>query len=116
MLANIKTAQLLKYHSAHDEEKVEIVLNPVTVFHKALENCKPVLTLTKVYKGGVRYNVGISCTFLTLSLADNFFNPCKVGKLFSENLQNRGYVQTSQLIIYKNKENINWISNYVILQ
>lgn len=62
MLVNIKTAQILKYHSASDIEKSGIVLNPVTIFHEALENCKPVLTLTKVYKGGVRYNVPIACT------------------------------------------------------
>ena len=28
------------------------------------------------------------------------FNPCRVGELFLENLQNRGYAQTNQLIIY----------------
>ena len=34
------------------------------------------------------------------------FNPYRVDKLFSENLQNRDYVQTSQLIMYKNKQNL----------
>ena len=28
-------------------------------------------------------------------------NPCRMVELFSENLQNRGYVQTSESIIYK---------------
>lgn len=64
MLANIKTVQILKYHSASDTEKAGIVGNPVTIFHEALENCKPVLTLTKVYKGVVRYNVSISALIL----------------------------------------------------
>ena len=34
-----------------------------------------------------------------ISQVDNFF--CKLSKLFSQNLQNIGYIQTSQLIIYK---------------
>ena len=43
------------------------------------------------------------------------FNSCRMGKLFSENLQNRGYVQTSQLIIYKKHEKPdNLISNCVL--
>lgn len=62
MLTNIKIAQILKYHSVPDVEKIEIELNPLTIFHEALENVKPVLTLTKVYKGGVRYNVPIACS------------------------------------------------------
>ncbi|CAI9722558.1 Hypothetical predicted protein [Octopus vulgaris] len=71
MLESIKISQLEKYHKASDEVKTEIVLNPVTIFHEALENCKPVLYLMKVYKGGVRYNVPVCCppkkqTFLAM--------------------------------------------------
>ena len=39
--------------------------------------------------------------YLTLSQADYSLNLCKVGKIFSQNSQNTGHVQTSQLIIYK---------------
>ena len=48
----------------------------------------------------VEFVVTISYS-LTLLLVDNYFNTCRVNKLFSENLQNRGYVQLSQIIIYK---------------
>ena len=43
------------------------------------------------------------------SFAKNFFNPCRVRELFSENFQNRGYIQASQLIIYKKKPKQNMI-------
>ena len=43
-------------------------------------------------------------SILTLLQTESFFNPCKVGKLFSENLQNRWYVQTSQLMIHKKQK------------
>ena len=39
---------------------------------------------------------------LSLLQADDYFNPRRVGELFSENLQNRNHVQTSQFIMYKN--------------
>ena len=42
--------------------------------------------------------------FMHLSQAENCFYPCRVGELFSENLQYSGYVQTGQLIIYKKKK------------
>ena len=43
-------------------------------------------------------NSGISK--LILLQADKFFNPCKGGDLFSEKLQIRRYIQTSQLITH----------------
>ena len=43
-----------------------------------------------------------------------FLNLCRVGKLLLENLENSGYVQTSQLIIYKKQTKYNkLISNFV---
>ncbi|GAB1602891.1 28S ribosomal protein S7, mitochondrial-like [Argonauta hians] len=71
MLETIKISQLEQYHQASPEEKSEIVLNPLVIFHEAIENCKPVLHLMKVHKGGVRYNVPVSCppkrqTFLAM--------------------------------------------------
>ena len=45
--------------------------------------------------------------YLTLSQADDFFNPYREGELFRENFQKRGYFQTRQLVIYKNnKQNL----------
>ena len=54
---NIKHMQVEKYHRANEEERKNIECNPVTIFKEALENCKPILTLTKVVKGGVAYQV-----------------------------------------------------------
>lgn len=55
---NVKRIQLEKYHKCKtEEEKSKIELNPKAVFHKAVENCKPVLYLTPIKRGGVRYQV-----------------------------------------------------------
>ena len=49
---------------------------------------------------------------LTLLQADHFFNFCRVGELFKENLQNREYVQASQSIMFKKeKKTANLISD-----
>lgn len=40
-----------------DEESEEIELNPVTLFHKAVENCKPLVVTKKVRRGGATYQV-----------------------------------------------------------
>lgn len=50
-----------KYHLAKDEEKKEEILtDPMEIFHKALQNCKPVLDVTNVKRGGVIYKVFFS--------------------------------------------------------
>lgn len=56
---NVKRIQLEKYHKASEEEKSTIELNPKQVFHKAVLNCKPVLALTPIKRGGVTYQVRI---------------------------------------------------------
>lgn len=54
----VKRLQLEKYHKAStEEEKSKITLNPKEVFHNAIENCKPILQLTPIKRGGVRYQV-----------------------------------------------------------
>lgn len=54
----IKRIQLEKYHKAKsEEEKMNIELNPKEIFHKAISNCKPLLQLTPIKRGGVRYQV-----------------------------------------------------------
>ncbi|KFM72035.1 28S ribosomal protein S7, mitochondrial, partial [Stegodyphus mimosarum] len=57
--ARIKRIQLAKYHSASDEEKSSIELDPRAIFTHAIENCKPVLALTPIKKGGITYQVPV---------------------------------------------------------
>lgn len=54
--------QIENYHKAPSEaEKAMIVTDPLKIFHGAVENCKPLLTLKTIEKGGSRYRVrGIS--------------------------------------------------------
>ncbi|CAH1115984.1 unnamed protein product [Phaedon cochleariae] len=60
---SIKKIQLEKYHKCESEEdKQKIELNPRVVFHKAVENCKPVIHLTPIKRGGVRYQVPVPIT------------------------------------------------------
>lgn len=57
---NIKRMQLERYHkSKSDDDKSKIELNPRVIFHRAVENCKPVITLTPIKRGGVRYQVPV---------------------------------------------------------
>lgn len=59
-LESIKRLQLEKYHKCqNEEEKKTIELNPRVIVHNAVENCKPVLELTPIKRGGVRYQVSI---------------------------------------------------------
>lgn len=54
----IKMTQLTKYHSAKtQEERDTIETNPYKIIHQAVENCKPLLSLEEVRKGGVIYRV-----------------------------------------------------------
>ncbi|KAG2460990.1 28S ribosomal protein S7, mitochondrial [Polypterus senegalus] len=56
-LENIKRKQVEKYHKAPPSEKDGIECNPYTIFHQALENCKPVIGLTSIQRGGKNYQV-----------------------------------------------------------
>lgn len=60
---NIKRMQLEKYHKCQDNvDKEKIELDPREIFHKAVDNCKPVLSLTPIKRGGVRYQVPVPVT------------------------------------------------------
>ncbi|XP_046569654.1 28S ribosomal protein S7, mitochondrial-like [Haliotis rubra] len=62
MLENLKRIQVEKYHKTEDlQEKESIECNPLTIFHTAVQNCEPILILTKVQRGGVMYQVPIPC-------------------------------------------------------
>lgn len=57
---NIKRMQLERYNLAEDaEEKARIETNPMRIFHGAVENCRPVMTLTPIKRGGVKYQVPV---------------------------------------------------------
>lgn len=57
-LESIKRKQVEKYHKAPQAEKETIECNPRVIFHQALENCKPVVGLASIQKGGKSYQVG----------------------------------------------------------
>jgi len=62
-LQTVKQIQLEKYHKAKSEEvKSNILLDPKVIFHRAVENCKPVLSLTPIKRGGVTYQVPVPIT------------------------------------------------------
>lgn len=46
-----------KYHKSAVEKKAVIECNPYKIFHEALENCKPVVGLASIQKGGKTYQV-----------------------------------------------------------
>ena len=47
--------QIEKFNKADKEKQKEIETNPLKIFIDALENCKPILKLTTVKKGGISY-------------------------------------------------------------
>lgn len=60
---NIKRIQLERYHLAKsDEEKESIELNPRVLLHQAIENCRPLMRLVNVKRGGTNYKVPIPIT------------------------------------------------------
>ncbi|XP_006018322.1 28S ribosomal protein S7, mitochondrial isoform X2 [Alligator sinensis] len=56
-LEAIKRKQMKKYHEASEEEKVNIECNPYTIFHQAVNNCKPIIGLGKIKRGGKVYQI-----------------------------------------------------------
>ncbi|KRY39877.1 28S ribosomal protein S7, mitochondrial [Trichinella spiralis] len=54
----IKRKQVKKWLACNsDEERKEIECNPWKIFHKAIENCTPVLKLMPATRGGITYQV-----------------------------------------------------------
>ncbi|XP_032900328.1 28S ribosomal protein S7, mitochondrial isoform X2 [Amblyraja radiata] len=54
---SIKRKQIESYHKSSESEKDVIECNPHKIFHQALENCKPVIGLISVQRGGKSYQV-----------------------------------------------------------
>lgn len=52
-----KRIQLKRYHTAADEDKESIELDPFVIFHQALNNCTPILQLQPCKRGGITYQV-----------------------------------------------------------
>ncbi|XP_014274028.1 small ribosomal subunit protein uS7m [Halyomorpha halys] len=62
-LQQVKRIQIQKYHKETDpDEKAKVVLDPLKVFHAAVENCKPLLNLTPIKRGGATYQVPVPIT------------------------------------------------------
>ena len=60
---NIKRTQLERYNLAKmDEEREAIELNPRKILHQAIENCRPLMILINVKRGGTNYKVPIPIT------------------------------------------------------
>ncbi|XP_068192137.1 small ribosomal subunit protein uS7m [Antennarius striatus] len=61
-MERIKRTQVEKYHKAPKEKKESIECNPYAIFHQALENCKPVVGLENIQRGGKNFQVPIPLT------------------------------------------------------
>ncbi|XP_002734621.1 small ribosomal subunit protein uS7m-like [Saccoglossus kowalevskii] len=55
----IKRVQVEKYHKAAADSRGRIETNPNVIFHRALENIKPVIGLTSITRGGKSYQVPV---------------------------------------------------------
>lgn len=59
---NIKRIQLERYHLADESEKLNIETDPRKILHQAIENCRPLLQVTPIKRGGVKYQVPVPIT------------------------------------------------------
>jgi small subunit ribosomal protein S7 len=59
---NIKRTQLERYNLAEGAEKDSIETNPLTILHKAVANCRPILQTTPIKRGGATYQVPVPIT------------------------------------------------------
>lgn len=60
---NIKRIQLERYNlSKTDEERESLELNPRMLLHQAIENCRPLMRLVNVKRGGTNYKVPVPIT------------------------------------------------------
>ena len=55
--------QIEKWHTeTSPEKKQEIETNPLKIFLTALENCKPLVKVQRINKGGINYQVPVPIT------------------------------------------------------
>lgn len=59
-MRRIKHVQLTKYHSTTDlEAKLAIELNPYTIFHQAIQNATPAMSLKSSQKGAAKFQIPV---------------------------------------------------------
>jgi len=56
-LEHIKCVQIKKYNATPDLEKDDVELNPLVIFHTALENAKPIVGVKRLTRGAQAYQV-----------------------------------------------------------
>ncbi|NP_001187458.1 28S ribosomal protein S7, mitochondrial [Ictalurus punctatus] len=61
-LEAMKRRQVERYHRSSPAEKEAIECNPYAIFHQAIENCKPIIGLASIQKGGRNYQVPVPLT------------------------------------------------------
>ncbi|KAL1241457.1 Small ribosomal subunit protein uS7m [Trichinella spiralis] len=78
----IKRKQVKKWLACNsDEERKEIECNPWKIFHKAIENCTPVLKLMPATRGGITYQKICSLYgYEMVKLLDAFNNEGRIVK------------------------------------
>nr|CAD7410493.1 unnamed protein product [Timema poppensis] len=60
---NVKRTQLERFNTSPTPElKENIETNPLIIFYRAVENCKPLLQLSPIKRGGVTYQVPVPIT------------------------------------------------------
>lgn len=68
--------QLEKFNREIDpEKKASIIIDPIVIFKKAVSNCKPILKLTPVKRGGSYYQVCFISNFV-LNLITQYYFGC----------------------------------------
>jgi small subunit ribosomal protein S7 len=55
--AIIKRTQIIKYNNALNGQKADIECNPLTILHKAVDNCRPLIITRPIKRGGATYQV-----------------------------------------------------------
>ncbi|TSX99879.1 28S ribosomal protein S7, mitochondrial [Bagarius yarrelli] len=61
-LEMIKRKQVEKFHRAPTTEKKTVECDPYVIFNQAIENCKPIIGLVSIQKGGRNYQVPVPLT------------------------------------------------------
>ncbi|KRX99966.1 28S ribosomal protein S7, mitochondrial [Trichinella pseudospiralis] len=87
----IKRKQVKKWLACKsDEERKEIECNPWKIFHKAIENCTPVLKLMPATRGGITYQVNggefivnvntllLSVIIIVIIIMHNMVRTCRI--------------------------------------
>lgn len=94
---NVKRLQLERYHKATTSEaKAEIELDPFVIFHRAVDNCTPILQLKGHRKGGITYQVSLNINLSHIAMVKkNIFRQGK-GTIFLGSCPNFTFVCTTQ--------------------